>query len=416
MEFASEPGFDLALKSLESRRARIKLLNVRKDGPGDEKTTRATVFVPQEKRTHFLKKAIAYATKDNPPKKDGTTTPQNATLIESIGDVRAAMLETSFWQDSAERLPGDSPDWVEVWLSSEDLGDIESFEMLCHERNIQIGQGRLSFPERTVLLILAIRSQLEDLIERSDIIAEFRAGREVATFFIEEQNKDQIEWVDELLEHSEFRDNDQVAVLVLDHGVNNGHRLLEPVLHDDDCHAVEEEWRTQDDHGHGTLMAGTVAYGDLLDSLLNNRVNIVRHTVESVKILPPPPEENPKRLWAHYTARGISLAEIKAPERVRIICMAVNSDGEPSRGRPTSWSGQIDELASGYSDDKRRLIILSGGNIKDPKDWKIFPESNLSCEVQDPAQAWNALAIGAFTNKTRITDPTLTSYQPIAEA
>ena len=415
LEFASEPGFDLTLKSLESRQSGIKLLNVRKEGPNGEKTTRATVFLPQEQRTHFLKKAIAYAQEDNPPKKNGTTTPKNASLIESIGDVRAAILESSFWQDSADRLPGEDPEWVEVWLSSEDLDNIESFKTLCHERDIQIGQGLLSFPDRTVLLILANRSQLEDLIEQSDSIAEFRGAREVATFFIEEQNKDQIKWISELFERSEFQDNDQVVVLVLDHGVNNGHRLLEPVLLDDDCHAVEPEWGTQDDHGHGTLMAGTVAYGDLLECIANSHVNVIRHGVESAKILPPPPEENPKRLWAHYTARGISLAEIRKPHRIRIICMAVNSDDETSRGRPTSWSGQIDELASGYSDDKRRLIILSAGNVTNPEDWKNFPESNLSSEVQDPAQAWNALTIGAFTDKTRITDPTLASYQALAE-
>ena len=29
---------------------------------------------------------------------------------------------------------------------------------------------------------------------------------------------------------------------------------------------------------------------------------------------------------------------------------------------------QIDEMASGYSDDKKRLIILSAGNVNDPVD------------------------------------------------
>jgi len=416
LEFNSEPGFDLALKSLESRQARIKLLNIKKEGPEGEERIRATVFVPHEKRAHFLIKATAYAEEDNPPKKDGTTTPKNATLIESIGDVRAAILESSFWQDAPGHIPREAPDWVEVWLSTEDTSDIESFVGLCQERNIQVGHGRLSFPERSVLLICANRNQLEELIELSDNIAEFRAGREVATFFVEVENRDQTVWVNDLLDRSYFRGDSQIAVLVLDHGVNNGHRLLEPLLHDDDCHAVDAGWGTQDDDGHGTLMAGTVAYGDLHGKVTGTEPNTVNHVVESAKILPPPPEVNPKRLWAHYTAQGIYLAQSQAPGRTRIVCMAVNSDDEPSRGRPTSWSGQIDELASGYGDDIRRLIILSAGNVDEPDDWRGFPGTNITCEVQDPAQAWNALTVGAFTNKIRISDPTLTSYSPIAEA
>jgi hypothetical protein len=416
LEFSSEPGFDLYLKGLEARGSGIQLLNVKTEGASGSETTRATVFVPHSKSGYFLQRVIAYANEDNRPRKDGTTTPKNADLINSIGDVRAAILESSFWQDSLDRIPAETPDWVEVWLSSEDLAVIEAFRTLCIGRGIQIGEGRLTFPDRTVLLVLANRPQLNDLIENSDSIAEFRAAREVATFFIEQENRDQVAWVDDLLLRTEVHDADNVVVLVLDHGVNNGHRLLEPVLSDDDCHAVHPDWGTNDDHGHGTLMAGTAAFGDLLDCVGNDQPIVVHHGLESAKILPPPPEANPKRLWGYFTAQGVSKAEIQAPHRKRIICMAITSEDAPTRGRPTSWSGQIDEMASGFSDDKRRLIILSAGNVSNPADWKAFPDSNMTCEVKDPAQAWNALTVGAFTDKTRITDQTLAGYQAVATA
>jgi Subtilase family len=416
LEFSSEPGFDLYLKSLEARRSGIRLLSVKTEGTEGNEITRATVFVPRDKSGYFLRRTTAYANEDNPPRADGTTTPKNADLINSIGDVRAAILESSFWQDAPDRIPGDAPDWVEVWLSSEDLAVIEAFEALCRERNITIGVGRLTFPERTVVLVLANRNQLNELIEYSDNVAEFRAAREVATFFIEQENRDQVGWVDDLLRRLEVQDADHIVVLVLDHGVNNGHRLLEPMLPDDDCHAVNPDWGTHDHDGHGTLMAGTAAYGYLLECIENNRPIVVRHGLESAKILPPPPEVNPKRLWGYFTSQGVSRAEIQAPHRTRIICMAVTSEDEPTRGRPTSWSGEIDEMASGYIDDKRRLIILSAGNVNDPRDWQAFPASNKTYEVHDPAQAWNALTVGAFTTKTRITDPTLAGYQAVAPA
>lgn len=416
LEFSSEPGCDLALKQLEDRRAGIRLLNVRTEGEGIEMTTKATVFIPESKSGHFLRKAIAYANDNNPPKNNGTTTPKNGPLIESIGDVRAAILESSFWQDSPNKLPRDAPEWIEAWLSSEDLGVIEAFQQICAMHGIELGEGILTFPERTVRLIFANRQQLETLIEHSDAIAEFRKAREVATFFVEQENTDQVQWVDDLRNRTTIRNENDICVLVLDHGVNNGHRLLEPLLPDEDCHSADPAWGTHDDHGHGTLMAGTVGYGNLLECLDTQGTIIVRHALESAKILPPPPEQNPQRLWGHFTARGISRAEIQAPGRKRIICMAVTSNDELHRGRPSSWSGLIDELASGYADDRRRLFVISAGNVKEPEEWKRFPDSNITSEVHDPAQAWNALSVGAFTEKTIITDPTLATYSPIASA
>jgi hypothetical protein len=66
-------------------------------------------------------------------------------------------------------------------------------------------------------------------------------------------------------------------------------------------------------------MAGTAAFGDLLDCVINNRPVVIRHGLESAKILPPPPETNPKRLWGYFTSQGVSRAEIQAPHRTRII-------------------------------------------------------------------------------------------------
>ncbi len=326
-----------------------------------------------------------------------------------------AVLE-SFWQDQLDLLPADTPDWVEVWLNSEDLAVIERFEGLCHAQQIEMGQGRLGFPDRTVCLINATRRDLTHLLELSDDIAEFRSAKEVATFFIEQENRDQAQWVTDLLNRTEVRDRDQICVLVLDHGVNNGHRLLEPVLPDEDRHTAEPAWGVNDDHGHGTLMAGTAAYGDILAALQNNETLVISHGLESAKILPPPPATNPKRLWGHYTAQGISRAEIQAPTRKRIACMAVTSVDGRNRGRPSSWSGKVDELASGYDDDIRRLIIISAGNITDPEEWRGYPQSNLTNEVHDPAQAWNALSVGAFTTKTQIRNTMLVGFTPKADA
>jgi hypothetical protein len=413
LDFYSDPGFDLILKSLDVRRSGIRLLNVRREIVGNQELTRATVFVPKSKSNYFLNKVTAYANETDSRSPDGK--PKNAKLVESIADVKLSVLQ-SFWQDQPALLPGETPDWVEVWLSSEDLTVIENFEALCATANIELGAGRIGFPERTVRIIRATSANLIHLLEFSDSIAEFRAAKEVATFFLEQGNEDQTQWVDDLLRRTQIVNRNGVFVLLLDHGVNNGHRLLQPVLADADRHTVEPEWGPQDDEGHGTLMAGTAAYGDILAALNNGNPLLVTHGLESAKILPPPPAQNPKRLWGYYTAQGISRAEIQAPQRRRITCMAVTATESRERGRPSSWSGKVDELASGYEDDTRRLIIVSAGNVSEPDEWRNYPDSNLTNEVHDPAQAWNALTVGAFTTKTVIRNATLAGFAAKADA
>lgn len=65
-------------------------------------------------------------------------------------------------------------------------------------------------------------------------------------------------------------------------------------------------------------------------------------------------------------------------------------------GRPSSWSGAMYNLAFGEGQNQR-LIIISGGNIKDEELWQNYPESNYVTSIQNPAQSWNALIIGAYT-------------------
>lgn len=409
LDFFSEPGFNLMVQSLETVQSGIRLLGVREVDIGGEPQTIATVYVPHEKRRIFLNKIDAYVTKDSVSGK-----PRNANLINSIADIRASVLD-SFWQDDVELIPGDTPTWIEVWLNCNSENTIEQFGPILTQLQIERAEGLIKFPERIVLLILANNEQLSNLIEVSDDIAEFRRVKEVASFFIDLENRDQLEFVRDLLDRTSFDDESGVAVCILDTGVNNGHPLIRPVLADEDLHTYLPEWGVEDHDGHGTLMAGTVAYGDLLAILDGTGTFRVDHQLESAKIMPPLRfGPNHKKLWGYITIQGISRAEIQAPRRKRIVCMAITSVDEGDRGRPSSWSSTIDELASGYDDDTQRLIMLSGGNIRDLDEWRNYPTSNLTNEIRDPAQAWNALTVGAFTEKVHITDHNLRGFSSVA--
>lgn len=408
IDFVSEPGFDLMLKSLEARRTGIRLLNVRKEQVAQGEQTFATVYVPHNQRGHFLRKIDAYAAEETQ-----TGKPKNQKLVESISDIRCAVLE-SFWQDDLALMPGDSSRWTEVWLSSDQDDVIEKFEALIKKRRIKKAKGIIKFPERAVLMISANSDQLHYLITESDDIAEFRLAKKVASFFIELDNRQQIDITRGLLDRIVVDENTDVVVCILDSGVNNGHSLIQPVLSNADLHAVIRSWGTNDHDGHGTLMAGTAAFGDILAALQTDGNIRISHILESAKILPPPPSRNPQRLWGHMVAQGLYLAEIQEPNRKRIGCLAVTSTDFRDRGRPSSWSGKLDELASGYDDDRKRLIVVSAGNVDDPGSWRRYFTDNLTNEVHDPGQAWNVLTVGAYTEKVTIRDPSLSNYSPVA--
>ena len=53
--------------------------------------------------------------------------------------------------------------------------------------------------------------------------------------------------------------------------------------------------------------------------------------------------------------------------------------------------------------------------MTDQEEWKSYPDSNCSNAVHDPAQSWNALTVGSYTNKDLITDPKLDGYEPVAK-
>lgn len=409
IEFESEPGFDLAVMSLERVRSGIRLLNVRTEGADASERTFATVYVPHNKRKFFLKKIHDYAHEFY----GSSNNPKNAKMVNSISDIRLAVLR-SFWrEDEYGLIPGDAAEWVEVWLRSEKDDTIGRFEEILRAINIEYAEGILKFPERSVKLIRANRQQLEQLMASSDDIAEFRAAKEIASFYVAMQNADQLERVRHLLDRTDFKENPAVAVCILDTGVNNGHLLIKPILEDVDRHAVDPGWGGHDHDGHGTLMAGTAGYGDLLTVLNSGGPVHVVHCLESAKILPPT-GTNPKRLWGYMTSQGLSRAEIQAPQRKRIACLAVTSTEDRDRGRPSSWSALVDELASGYEDNTHRLFIVSAGNVRDPANWRNYPADNFTNQIHDPGQSWNALTIGAFTEKIRMADPTLRDYVPVA--
>ncbi|HWK03797.1 MAG TPA: S8 family peptidase [Puia sp.] len=410
-EFAGKAGYSLLSKSLEDANKEVRLLNIQVAGDTpDTGIIKAVVYVPEGQEEMFHKKITDYKFRNTQQGK-----PKNATLVTSIESLGLASVR-SLWTDDPSLLPAETAKWCELWLqmggSKEYMDGI--IQEACELLDISLSQQILTFPERIVRLIRANRSQLTELIEICDFIAELRAVKETARFWLTESNTIQSAWVEELLNRTQFHFPNDIGICILDTGINNGHRLIAPVLQDADRHSVEPQWGLNDHDGHGTLMGGIAIYGNLQGLLESQMEPEINHRLSSVKILPPD-GENDNTLYGAITIQGISRAEIAAPERKQIYCMAVTTQEKIFRGRPTSYSSAIDQLAFGESEDEKRLIIISAGNLRDNTDFAAYPASNITSSVEDPAQAWNALTIGAVTDKIIITDQGYNGHTPIAE-
>ncbi|MBA4034577.1 MAG: hypothetical protein C0480_08270 [Bradyrhizobium sp.] len=408
LQFEIPAGHETALDSLENKPKEIELVAVRPSTEGEDAIS-ATVFVPESAADFYDKRIEAYRTEKN---KSGK--PKNENLIARIDNVRLGGVRTLFTDDIALFPTAGLPAWWEVWLRD---GRLEEFRAVSERLNIATKAHTISFPERDVILALGDEATMERLIQHSDAVAELRLAKDTPSLFLEMDAVEQADWAANLAGRITTPSAIAPAVCLLDSGAAQAHPLIAPGLDPVDQHSYDSAWGVGDSaywNGHGTLMSGIALYGDIEAALSHGGPVALRHRLETVKILPPAGQNDPD-LYGAITASGINLAEQKAPRRRRVICMAITSDVGLSRGRPSSWSAAVDQLCYGGG-DRRRLIVLSAGNLRGDIDASDYLDRNDLEEVESPAQAWNALVFGACTDKITIADPDYAGWLPVAPA
>ncbi len=394
LEVRGALGHDLATEKLGNQSDGCKLLNVRNETHKKKEVTIATLYVPDAGRTKFLERINQYETKLTKHNK-----PVNNELMTSIEDMSLAIMD-SFWTDNKADMPISQPEWCEVWLIDDpEKTAFARFAEQAQALNIEYSpEASLSFPERTVALAKINKDSFHTLLHHSPDIAECRLFREPAEFFIDLPRYEQQQWIEHFLQNASFNPDAKVSICILDTGVNNAHPLLSPVLHDVDMHTAFEDEGTADNDGHGTNMAGVATYGNLANALASPQTFNVQHCLESCKIIPKA-KNLPAPLYGFVTVDAVTQASLAAPPRTRQVCMAISAPSPfAENGEPTSWSAAVDALAAGVDSDKKYLVLIGAGNVREPNEWKDYHDINMLRPIEDPAQSWNALTIGAYTN------------------
>ena len=407
LTFESAPKYELKFESLEARASGIELCNMKLDADHEI----ATVFVPEGKLDILLNKVLAYsdAEKDSPSGK-----PRHQELVESIDVVKEAALR-ALWTDSDDLFPAtDAEVWWEVWLRVSPSFNFErQLRDYAHHQGLEVDQDSIRFLDRTILLVKATANQLVKSSRILNSFAELRSPKTTAEFFLELGNEDQAAWAANLLGRLQPPDGEPPYVCLLDTGLNEVHMLITPHVTPRDLHSYDNSWGKDDRYGHGTPMAGLALYGDLTGSLESNEPIRIQHRLESVKMIPNPGTHHDPKLYGAVTRYCMAQPEVENPGRRRIYCTGIASLDDRDRGRPSSWSAAVDAICSGLEDDGKRLLLLSAGNTE-PDRRAEYPDSNMTDGIHDPGQAWNALTIGAYTDKVSIDPDEYPGWTPLA--
>jgi hypothetical protein len=417
IEFESALNFELAFDSFEDAAGNYRLASCKAefstDSDGNQQIVyKIAVYLNKKAVSNFLNKVEKYLTEETI-----TGKPKNQNLIANIENIRAATLE-SFWQEPEIDFPSSNVSvWWEVWFSGanketvvETLNTLTTYTVLTNSR-------LLVFPENIVGLIKATPEELGERLLYVDNLAEIRKPIETADFFT---NLDK-EWEGDFINDLRDRINNQiemnnVSVCLLDSGVNRVNPLLVDLIPERNLDSVNPTWTNSDSYrqGHGTPMAGLIIYGDLIDPLSSSTPINVSNNIESIKIVDR--TANDPDLYGQITLEAIAIGEIMNPENKRVVCLAVTSPDNKYLGRPSSWSAAVDQKMFGSIEDRNNntVILVSSGNLSFA-DRLNYPISNDDLSIEDPAQAFNAITVGAYTNKDRLDVVTYPGAQLLAQ-
>ncbi|MBL7042073.1 MAG: S8 family peptidase [Pirellulaceae bacterium] len=416
LTYVAEPENEAKLKTL--------------DAPDDGIRFRGPVRQTKDKKKIKLKFIVAEAEVDRFKKAAGaigtlfSEDRENGELIDSVASIRLAIVE-DFWQDRLQFPKPEETIWWEVWLRGTRALASEvhrRFTELARIVGISTVSHRfVAFPERVVVHARATAKQISSSVDLMAMIGELRKGKELATYYVDLDAAGQAEFIEDVVSRFVPPGPDAPSVCILDGGVNRSHPLLEPALAEDDQYAAQDDWGVSDhDHyQHGTGMAGNALHGCLTEVMQATGAIRLRHKLESAKILPKPPAKNEPPDYGRRMQDGVALAHIKSPKRNRVICMAVTADDHRDGGVPSLWSGAVDDMCVGVLDGARKLMFISAGNMRDEicEDGYVYHDWNTTRGgIEDPGQAWNALTVGAFTEKVNIEHHDLQDWEAVAES
>jgi len=360
------------------------------------------VFADGENLDLFRERLSAYAEGPGAPQPredgDGETEPTapHEGFFDAIQRFRftepedrmSGRLKEALEEDESQARPFD----VEFWFSSDQVTR-EEWMGEAAERAEEMGGELLDeYVNRRAGLALArirgngavIRALAKlDQVAAMDVVPRPLLGRgELADL----QDIEQYEDVSE-------PPGDAPVVGVIDSGLLSGHPLLEAAVAEAVALHPEFGEQGEDEHGHGTLVAGLALYGSVLAAAHAGEFE-PEFWLASVRILDGDAEVPEAVNWVKAISEAVEyLAE---SWQVRVINLSVGDSDNPfGGGKSSSLAAELDSLARRFD----LVIVVSAGNLNesliDHERWPDYLQEN-GPTILDPAQASTPLTVGAI--------------------
>lgn len=386
----------------------LKLYGVQRNAQTGGSDT-ATFYVNARSLATLQRNLEQYAAWDGPEEGDEEDEENEASannpfkLFESAADIKAATYR-DLWTDSPDRLPSKRgrTDW-EVWVRN-DLTD--AFVDRVIGLNIEEDRQRTEFIEVSVQNVRATPEQIQDLVRSTGAVVELRSASQLNSDYFDAAPQERYAADQAFVSRVRPAEGVLSRVTVLDTGIDHSNPLLSTAITPTRCHVVVPGWSTNDSQGHGTKMAGVIQFLDL-DPAVRQTAVVPQYTeLESVKVTASAGARGVPARWA--IEQAVRIVE-RAEATPRIYCLAQTAPDEANDGRVTATSAALDLLT--YNEGSPRLFCVAAGNVPvsplEPYQVADYTLRNDRFGIESPGQAFNAITVGAITNKVRSGSATL---------
>lgn len=395
------PNVALDVGTSRSTTRGLNLLNVKRVAAGlpnnEGNRDQATFFVNSTVLRSLTKNLDRYAEWVDEEADDDERRPRNFWLFESGALIRPAQIR-DFWTDDVDQFPRRRSQFRwEIWTRT---GYEKPFASVLERLQLETIGRATEFVETIVQTIVATPEQVQQLIRASAAVVELRSASSFAPNYLDVPSQQSLKTVSSLAVRLNPAGKGAPRIAVLDTGVQHSHPLLSGSLPASRCKTVEAIWKASDHHGHGTQMAGLALLGDL--DPLSKTTGPISLTTALESVVVTGPETGP--LVPARDALQEAVEILEAAKHPRIFCLAQTAQGEAETGRPTSTSAVVDQVS--FNDGwATRLICAAIGNVphSDEEPYQIadYKDRNARFGIQSPAQALNALSVGAASLKDK---------------